>query len=169
MPGPKELPPVWNQDYKYDASRNPPILQTVFNAKFYGCNKACIKSQLDLLCFFHECTGRNHCGKYRILERLPKRQRKWETDRDEEPEEAWGLNVAFGVSFFTVVVYHMLILAGPVIFWGIWLKSWPRDWQNASVPFFAVAVLLSLFWLPFSHDRSSADEKSGLKKKKKAV
>ena len=161
MPGPEELPPLSNQDYKYLASRNPPILRTVFNANFYGCSKACIVSQLDLLCLFHECTGRNHCGKYRILKRLPKRQRPWEIDRDDENEEAWGLNVAFGVSFFRVAVYHLLILAAPTTFWGLWLRSWPRDWQNASVPFFAVVALLSLFWLPFSQNKSSAKKKTG--------
>ena len=57
----------------------------------------------------------------------------------------------FGVSFYKVALYHLLILAGPLAFWGLWLKKWPTDWQNASVPFFAVVVLLSLFWFPFAH------------------
>lgn len=153
------MPSSRDRDYSYNASRNPPILSTVFNTSFYGCKKACIKSQVDLLCLFHECKGRNHCGKFRVLERLPKRRRKWDIDRDEEKEEAWGLNAVFAVSFYKVALYHMLILAGPVVFWGLWLKKWPADWQNASVPFFAVVVLLSLFWLPFAHNASSAGRK----------
>ena len=165
MPGPKEMPSLLNRDYEYNASRNPPILSTVFNANFYGCKKACIKSQLDLFCLLHQCKGRNHCGKYRILERLPKRRRKWDVDRDEEGEEAWGLNAVFAVSFYKVTLYHMLILVGPIVFWGLWLKKWPSDWQNASVPFFAVVVLLSLFWLPFEHATSTADGKRGSKYK----
>lgn len=165
MPGPEEVPSPENRDYEYHASRNPPVLSTVFNANFYGCNKACIKSQLDLLCIFHECKGRNHCGKYRVLERLPKRRRKWDVDRDEEKDEAWGLNAVFAVSFYKVLLYHTLILAGPIVFWGLWLKEWPRDWQNASVPFFAVVVLLSLFWLPFAHNESPADRKRRSKNK----
>ena len=164
MPGPKEMPSGRDRDYLYNASRNPPILDAVFNTNFYGCNKACIKSRLDLLRLFHECKGRNHCGKYRILERLPKRRRKWETDRDEEKDEAWGLHVIFGVSFFRVALYHMLILVGPTTFWGLWLKSWPRDWQNASVPFFAMMGLFSLFWFLFAHRINSA-EKRGSKMK----
>lgn len=59
----------------------------------------------------------------------------------------------------------MLILVGPIVFWGLWLKEWPSDWQNASVPFFAVVVLLSLFWLPFEHATSPADERRGSKNK----
>ena len=62
-------------------------------------------------------------------------------------------------------MYHSLKLAAPIIFWGLWLKSWPRDWQNPSVPFFPVIVLLSLFKLPFSHKRSSTEEKGGSMKK----
>lgn len=165
MPGPEEVPSPENRDYEYHGSRNPPVLSTVFNAKFYGCNKACIKSQLDLLCIFHECKSRNHCGKYRVLERLPKRRRKWDVDRDEEKDEAWGLNAVFAVSFYKVLLYHTLILAGPIVFWGLWLKAWPTDWQNASVPFFAVVVLLSLFWLPFAHNESPADRNRRSKNK----
>ncbi|CAD6590990.1 MAG: hypothetical protein ASARMPREDX12_004879 [Alectoria sarmentosa] len=97
---PQEIPSAKNRDYMYNANRNPPILSTVFNANFYGCKKACIKSRLDLFCFFHECKGRSHCGRYRVLDRLPKRRRKWNIDRDEERDEAWGLNAVFAVSFY---------------------------------------------------------------------
>ena len=161
--GPKELPLETDTDYQYTTNRIPPVLESVFNLNFHACDKACIKTRLDILALLHECGGRNHCGKYRVLERLPKRLRKWEIDRDEEKDEAWGLHVAFGVSFYKVVLYHLLILAGPVTSWGIWLRKWPRDWQNASVPFFAVVVLLSLFWLPFAHRAASKrDQKSKL-------
>ena len=159
------MPALRNQDYEYNPSRDPPILSTVINANFYGCQKACIKSQLDFLCIFHECKGRNHCGKHRVLERLPKRRRKWEIDRDEEAEEAWGLNTAFAVSFYKVALYHILILTGPIVSWGLWLKKWPSDWQNASVPFFAVVALLSLFWFPLTQKSSSAEGRRSLKNK----
>jgi len=149
---------VTDMDYRFATDRYPPILSSVFNASFYGCNKACIKSRLDVISIFHECKGRNHCGKYRILERLPKRCRKWDIDRDEEKDEAWGLNATFGVSFYKVAFYHLLILVGPITFWGIWLRRWPTDWQNASVPFFAVVVLLSLFWLPFAQNVGSKEK-----------
>ncbi len=154
-----------NRDYKFNLSRNLSILSSVFNAKFYGCKKACVKAQLDLLCLFHECKGRNYCGNYRTLERLPKRRSKWEIDRDEEEEEAWRLNTAFAVVFYKTTLYHMLILAGPIVFWGLWLQKWPSDWQNASVTVFAVAVLLSLFWLPFAHKAGLAESRRSSKDK----
>lgn len=158
LAGPEELPPIANTDYLFNPTRNPPILEKVFATNFYGCKPACIKAHLDILCLLHECHGRNHCGKHRVLERLPRRRRKWEIDRDEETDEAWGLNAIFGVSFFKVVAYHVLILTAPVVFWILWIRRNPGDWQNASVPFFAAAVLLSLFWLPFAY---RVEEKTG--------
>ena len=155
MSGSPEMPPFQDPDYYYTANRFPPVLGSVFNAGFHGCTKACITSHLDILRLFHQCKGRNHCGRFQVLDRLPKRVRKWEIDQDDEKDEAWGLNAVFAVSFCRVVVYHLLILAGPVASWGLWLKKWPTDWQNASVPFFAVVVLLSLFWLPFAHNSKS--------------
>lgn len=55
-------------------------------------------------------------------------------------------------------MYHLLIFAAPVVFWILWIRRYPTDWQNASVPFFAAAVMLSLFWLPFAY---RVEEKRG--------
>ena len=137
--------------YHFDAPRGPPVLASVFSDSFHGCNKACIKAKFDIMCLLHQCHGRDYNGRYRILERLPRRRRKWDIDRDEETNEAWGIHAVFGVSFFRVMIYHLLIMTGPIIFWGLWIGKWPRDWQNASIPFFAVVALLSLFWLPLAH------------------
>ncbi|KAL6722351.1 hypothetical protein ACLMJK_001458 [Lecanora helva] len=158
-----ELPSAADEDYEYCADRDPPILESLFQSNFYGCNKACMKARLDVLRIFHECHGRNYYGKCRILQLLPKRCSKWEIDNDDEKDEAWGLYAVFGVSFYKVVLYHLLILIGPLVFWGFWLSKWPRDWQNASVPFFAVVVLLSLLWLPMVH-RSSDSSKEKKRK-----
>jgi len=147
-------------DYQFCAGRNPPILSDVFTTYFFGCSKTCIKAQLDILSIVHECNGRNHCGKYKYLERLPKRRTKWGVGSDEEKDEAWGVNALFRVSFAKVVLYHLLILAAPMTFWGLWLEKWPMDWQNVSVPFFAVVALLSLFWLPLV-PRAKAGTKDG--------
>ena len=163
LAGPQELPSVTDPDYQFHADRDPPILAEAFSASFYGCKKACIKSRLDMLSLFHECKGRNHCGKYRVLERLPKRRKEWEIDQDQEKDEAWGLNAVLGISFCKVVLYHVLFFAGPMTFWGCWLKKWPTDWQNASVPFFAMMMLLSIFWFPFTHNPKSAHRDKRLK------
>ena len=78
-----------------------------------------MKSALDLFCLFHDCSGRNHCGKTRILARLPKRSRKWDIENDHEIDEAWGLNTTFSLSMIHVIGYHGLILLGPMVFWGM--------------------------------------------------
>ncbi len=153
------MPDATDEDYQFDGTSHPPILEGLFHTNFYGCNKACAKAKLDIYRIFHECNERNRCGKSPLLERLPRRLKKWEIDDDEEKDEAWGLHVLFAVSFYKVLLYHSLILLGPLIFWGIWLKKWPRDWQNGSIPFFAVVVLLSLFWLPFAHNGGSREER----------
>lgn len=61
--------------------------------------------------------------------------------------EAWGLHVNVDLSFFRTVVYYVIILLGPVAFWGWWLHQWPTDWQNATVPMMVSLALLSSFWL----------------------
>lgn len=142
-------------DYTFGSFRNSPILPSVFTTYIDGCNQGCIKTRLDILDLFRECRGRNHCGKHRVLQQLPRRLRKWNIDKDEK-DEAWGLNAVFAVSFCRVVLYHLLILTGSLLFWGIRLGKWARVWQNASVPFMAVVALVSLFWLPFARTKDAA-------------
>ena len=146
--GPNQLPNPSNADYTFIPDRDPCILDEAFSAGFNGCSKTCFMSYLDLLCLFHECSGRGHCGRDRLLQRLPKRLEKWDIANDHAKDEAWGINTVFQISFIRMLAYHVLILLGPVVSWGLWLKRWPKDWQNAAVPFFAVVVLLSLLWMP---------------------
>lgn len=150
--GPEELPPAKNPDYVYDTLRHSSILGKLFRVNLHGCRKPCLKSQIDMFELFHPCYGRDPRGRHRILKLLPKRRHKWDVDQDEDGEDAWGMNAVFAVAFYKVALYHLLILVGPAIFWGLWLREWPRDWQNAAIPFFAMSVLLSLFWLPFAHN-----------------
>ena len=89
-----------------------------------------------------------------MVERLPRRRTKWNISSDNEKEEAWGLHTLFAVAFYKVFLYHCLIFVGPLTFWGLHLRQWPNDWQNASVPFCGVVMLLSLFWLPFAQQRT---------------
>ena len=45
-----------------------------------------------------------------------------------------------------VVTYHCLMVAGPFVFWGLWLKYHPDDVQSAAVPVTVVIGALSMFW-----------------------
>ena len=62
-------------------------------------------------------------------------------------EDAWGLHAIEYISAIRVVIYHILILTAPLVFWGLWLWYWGHDsdLQNA-IPFFTVISLLSMFW-----------------------
>lgn len=163
--GPEELPSLVDPDYQHTPGPDPPVLATTFKDYFYGCKKACTKFRLDILRIFHECNDRSHCGNYRILERLPKCRNQWQIDCDYEKDEAWGLHVVFSISFCMVMIHHTWILIGPLTFWSMWLKRWPTDWQNASVLFFAVLVLPSLFWFPLTHGSRTAFRNGILKDK----
>lgn len=59
---------------------------------------------------------------------------------------AWGLEARHTISALYVLMYHVLILAGPFGFWAWWAKEHPGDLQNGSVPMAIVLALLSLFW-----------------------
>src|SRR5579862_5134277 len=58
---------------------------------------------------------------------------------------AWGIQTRYSISFFHVVIYHVLML--PMLFgvWIWWQHKHNGDMQNASIPFTIVLTLLSLF------------------------
>lgn len=55
-----------------------------------------------------------------------------EAEPGEEPY--WGLLAVEDISFMRVMVYHLLALLGPVVFWGIWQSRNPDDIQDSSAP-----------------------------------
>lgn len=89
-----------------------------------------------------------------VLHRIPKRRIPLDFDRRER-EYFWGLLAVQRISNCRVILYHILILTGPFIFWWLWIfyRSNPDDLQNASVPFSTISVLLSLFWFPLLQRR----------------
>jgi hypothetical protein len=78
-----------------------------------------------------------------ILERIPKRNKCFQRDPN---SPIWGLEAVFAVSFAYVFVYHCVIVAGPLCFFGWWLRANPSDLQNASIPVTIALGALSLFW-----------------------
>lgn len=64
---------------------------------------------------------------------------------------AWGVIAKEEPYMIILVIYHLVMFAGPFGFWAWWLTSqhaqtgvW--DLQNAAVPATVVGVLVSLFW-----------------------
>ncbi|KAL7936336.1 hypothetical protein V8C35DRAFT_254880 [Trichoderma chlorosporum] len=129
-----------DKDYHYDPragerdARNPPISPHLFQILFYACCSPCTWP------FPHDCI---HLLDTYNLTRIPKRTREFERDPS---SPIWGFETVFAVSFSYVLAYHCLMVAGPFIFWGLWLKFYPDDLQDASVPITVVIGCLSLFW-----------------------
>lgn len=86
--------------------------------------------------------------------RLPKRIRRLE-EGGEAHEDFWGLLAVEDISFLRIALYHSVILAGPFIFWFLWLfcLGHTGDLQNAAVPFSVMISLLSFLWFPLVHER----------------
>lgn len=133
----KDLPS--GADYHYDphksGARNPPIPKDLFQTLLYACDSPCTQRFPHDCIFLTENTAN--------IARIPKRIKKFE---DDERLPIWGFEPVFSVSFTYVFVYHCVILIGPFIFWGVWLKYYPSDLQDASVPLSIIIAALSLFW-----------------------
>lgn len=135
----RELPS--DKDYHYDPRagerdvRNPPISPHHFQTLFYACPSPCTWP------FPHDCI--TLIANTANLARIPKRTREFEKDQS---SPIWGFETVFAVSFSYVLAYHVVMVAGPFIFWGLWMKFHPDDLQNASVPITVVIGALSLFW-----------------------
>jgi hypothetical protein len=132
----------------------PPIQAHEFRRRFYFCRRGGKVHKHHL--GFVSC--RRKCGRYpgpaSALDRIPKRNR-WLNISRQEREFFWGLLAIEHVSIFRVVLYHILILLGPFLFWWLWLFQLGHhgDLQNASVPFSVICVLLSMFWFPLLQNR----------------
>jgi hypothetical protein len=81
------------------------------------------------------------------VDRIPKRTIPLEFEAQGQ-EEAWGLHAIEYVNLVHVVVYHIIMLAGPLIIWGLWLWYWGHkaELQNATVPLVCMITVLSFFW-----------------------
>ncbi|KAL7800382.1 hypothetical protein V8C43DRAFT_302439 [Trichoderma afarasin] len=142
----KDLP--LDKDYHYDPRaggqdvKNPPISPHHFQTRFYACSSPCT------WLLPHDCMplpqGPALLPENTIhLGRIPKRIREFGRDPS---SPIWGFETVFAVSPEYVLAYHLVIVAGPLIFWGLWLKAHPDDLQNATVPITVVLGALSLFW-----------------------
>ncbi|KAK0706094.1 hypothetical protein B0T26DRAFT_788486, partial [Lasiosphaeria miniovina] len=124
----------------------PPINAHEFKRRFYACPR------LDPHIRYLPGSGHT-CARYTgvsgALGRIPKRDAPLST-RAPDREVVWGLVAVECPSLARVFAYHVLALAGPFAFWVVWQTKLGHgdDWQNASIPFAVVCVLLSMFWFP---------------------
>lgn len=118
-----EIPPVGPHEFEY-------------NLHPY-CGSGCKFSA------FHDCVEPPSGDS--LLSRIPKR-RGYLMFGTDSIKTAWGIQARHKLHALIVCIYHLLIIAGPFVFWGWWQSSSPGDFQNASIPLTVVLGLLSLFW-----------------------
>jgi hypothetical protein len=142
------MPDITNPEYEFTpkpADPMPPVSRHEFKRKFYSCYKGGKKHHH----FLRGC--RRQCRrKADALERIPKRDREIIEDGDGR-EIFWGLLADEEIQALRVVIYNVILLAGPIAFWILWLKmGHPGDLQNASVPVtiaLSSFAMLSSFWM----------------------
>jgi hypothetical protein len=115
----------------------PPIKPEEFELALSSCCSSCF------MWLFHDCIGTSQGNE--AVERIPKRRGEFAL-KSGTREFAWGLEAQHSISFLRMLIYHLIVLAGPFAFWGWWQSDHPWDLQDASIPLAAVCALLSLFW-----------------------
>ncbi|KAF7510257.1 hypothetical protein GJ744_006953 [Endocarpon pusillum] len=108
----------------------PPLTVQEWRKRFYGC----IKTQ-----------GRNDA-----LQRIPKRNCRFELSTFVSREYMWGLHAHCQPSAAMVFLWTFLIILGGLCFAGWWLKYHHGDLQNAAVPVTLLIGAMTLLWLPLN-------------------
>jgi hypothetical protein len=125
-------------------ARIPPIPREEFKERFYACY-----SCPPIPAFLHDCTRFNEdCRE--ALARFPKC--RFELDITKSSRDTfWGIYACEEIAAIRVVGYNLLCMAPTMAFFFAWLFDWkhPDDLQDASIPFFVMLALLSLFWSLF--------------------
>ncbi len=119
---------------------NPPITPHEFEmalASSSPCGNSCMFAP------FHDCAEPLY-GKD-ALDTIPKRKTPLAVGTFGR-EHAWGIQAQHSISVTHVVLYHFLIIAGILGFWGWWQARHPSDVQSAAVPVTTMLGLFSLFW-----------------------
>ncbi|MCJ1383430.1 hypothetical protein MMC17_006544 [Xylographa soralifera] len=144
-----EVPDPTNKDYHYTpkpVTHNPPISPHEFRSRFYKDRKCYLPSKVAITHYNHRC--KTQCRSSReALARIPKNVFPLE-EEGHGREYFWGIHAVEQVSFLVVMVYHILLLFPPLVFWFLWLFAWGHegDLQNAAIPFMAAVTLLAVVW-----------------------
>ena len=139
----KEDFPQAEIDYTYHPNPMesiPPMREHHFAVALASCHRNCWLSRLKRL---HTC--RRALKKPKYVDCLPKKITKYDVAAD-DTQYAWGLHATYRLSFISLVVYHILIVASSSTFYGCWQHFYPNQVPQAGlVPTTAVA-LMSVFW-----------------------
>ncbi|KAK0516509.1 hypothetical protein JMJ35_001112 [Cladonia borealis] len=97
---------------------------------------------------FHTPLG-NPCGRSEALERIPKRQKRFQINLHVDGrEDMWGLLVELQPCFLVVLVWQIAITGGGWAFMGWWLSKHHGDLQDAAMPITLIITALMALWVP---------------------
>lgn len=144
-------------DYSYDPRPPNPLAPGVDKhmwelALLRPCKRpfSCVGLPFCILSCFHDCGPNFPAGSNIFLPKIPQKHSRWLIETP-EMDYAWGVIAKEEPYMIILVIYHLVMFAGPFGFWAWWLTSqhaqtglW--DLQNAAVPATVVGVLVSLFW-----------------------
>ena len=117
----------------------PPISRHEFNLALNACTDQCVWSLI------HDCYTIGN--ETEAVARIPKKKSLFGIEsNDLTIKFAWGIQTRYSISFFHVVIYHVLMLLMPFGVWIWWQHKHNGDMQNASMPFTIVLTQPSLFW-----------------------
>jgi hypothetical protein len=158
MPGPEHvvcgveaLPehPPHKDHYVYDPKPPTAKLPLISRQAFKACLKACDDNchWCLLPSFLHETRPLGTNMEY--WKRLPKRKSELKLYQRNPDRVAFGIVADHDISFAGLIAYHVLAFSPTLWFWAYRLEYHPGDYQNASVPFFALMALITPFWAIF--------------------
>ncbi|KAJ9657176.1 hypothetical protein H2198_004534, partial [Neophaeococcomyces mojaviensis] len=134
-----------HSDYEYRAGEKkppiqgrPPIKEDQFRCDLKFCAQRCWKWFNP----WHKCRSSSDNT---LVHHVPKKKSEWRFQQ-QSANEAWGLDCKFKISALGVLVYHLLMIAGTLIFWAWWQSNHPNDVANAGVPISVMGSLISAFW-----------------------
>ena len=139
-------------DYEYNPRPppvKPPISPDTFAALLGACDRLCSWSFLPI--WMHKC---HHIrADSRCLVRIPQKKSAYLTGTLAHVSQgnfaepvAFGIQANYMLSFARVFTYHIIPILGGFAFWIWWLRHYPSDLQNASVPLFTIGMLLGTSW-----------------------
>lgn len=168
----KDLPKD-TRDYTYSPRppeatvSRPPIVEHEWKHALHPCEGEYMGVNIGYCLFgwIHDCFESFESGSRGYIDRIPQKHTDW-LIQDRGVDHAFGILTKEEPSILYVLVYHVLILAGPFAFWG-W--AMPReskkegfwDLQNPSVPATFALGLLSFIWSLFWLLWSNKGEKEG--------
>ncbi len=144
-------------DYSYDPRPPNPLAPAIDKhiwelALLQPCRGVFLGLKLPFcpLSWFHDCMPPLPTGSNIFLPKIPQKHTEWLL-KTPDIDYAWGAKAVEEPYLIILIMYHVLMFAGPFGFWGWWLtfehaRTGQWDLQDAMVPATVVGISVSLFW-----------------------